>query len=98
MNDEWAKVIEQCRTLAEKSGATLPNVFENQPTGRIGADPWLKEALFLQHLAGFLEEVNHKQAGAGFIKNLEPAGPKSRRTKDAGGDATNYGGTVSDGG
>lgn len=91
MDEHWTEIIEQCRTLSEKSKVALPNIFEKAPGGRVGADPWLKEATMLQHLAGFLEEVNKKQAGAGFISG--PA--KGRKAKE---DATDYAGSATDGG
>jgi hypothetical protein len=77
MDEKWKDVLVELEALAETAGVKLPAAFEppaeGKPAGRTQANPWLKEANKLDHLAGFLAQVNRK-----LTRKLEPAeGKKS---------------------
>lgn len=84
MDEKWTNVIEQCRKLAEQTGTEVPAVFDKPPAGRLGANPFLREGVMLDHLGGFLETVNRKLARKQASKPKQ-APPASETEKADGG-------------
>lgn len=63
MKEQWIDVIRLCEKLGQIAGVDLPDFFKDQPgpgqpAGRTFADVQLYNQTMLNHLAGFMNQVN----------------------------------------
>jgi len=94
MDEYWQKVIIELEALSQQTGVKLPDDFkpveEGKPAGRLQADPWMRNNLLLDRLAGFLQAVTRAparqqsaaQAAAGDERHVAGIGPEVRRGRE----------------